>query len=144
MKLVTSTTLLIERRPIDSRRVRSQSGLGSIVTPRTTRAAKRGHPSASSMATRTASPTGSGPSAGEAGGRRRGAPRITEISRASPKWFMQSGRLVVMSTSSTVSSPWARIPSTARPAAVSARASSWASAGREMYSASQASENSIG
>src|SRR5438105_15713670 len=56
MKLVISTSALIDRKPIDARRFCSHSGDGPFLTPRTSRKAKPGQRSASS----TVSFTGQG------------------------------------------------------------------------------------
>src|SRR5262245_5381008 len=49
MKLVTSTTLLMERWPTDSSFSRSQVGLGAILTPLITLAVKRGQASGTEL-----------------------------------------------------------------------------------------------
>ena len=63
------------------------------------------------------------------------------ISRARPRWFMQSGRFPVTSTSRMASSPNGSIPSTASPAAVSRRDSSAGGRSIATWSRSQSREN---
>ena len=109
-KLVTSTTLLMERWPTASRRSTSQAGDGPTVTPRMIRARYRGQSAASSTSTVTADGAASPASGTTTSGRRRAVPERAAISRASPRWLMQSPRFAVMSTSSTVSPAPRRSP----------------------------------
>ncbi len=141
-KLVTSTTLLIERAPTVSRRRTSQSGLGPSRTSSSRRAEYRGQSFASATSTRASDDAAAPLSGGAASGRRSGTPRSTAISRASPRWFMQSGRLPVMSTSSRASSPSIVTCSTLEPDRVSS-ARSWSIGPTSTYWASQSRENCI-
>ncbi len=124
-KLVTSTTLLMGRWPIDSRRRRSHSGLGPIVTPRTTRAAYRGQPSRSSITTFAASVVRSRalpqaedrrPAQGDVS-EHRDLPRQAEVVHA----VRPVGGDVDVEQCVVMSAPLPSTPSTARPAAVRRR-----------------------
>ena len=105
-KLVMSTTLLIGRNPTARSRWRSHPGDGPTAMPSITRAAKRGQPAGSSIrtgrATRPRSPRAAR-RAPTAGGSLRPSPSAAASSRAIPMWQRQSGRLVVTSSSRTVS-----------------------------------------
>ena len=112
--MVASTTLLMDRAPTAASRSLSHAGEGPTVTPRSTAAAYRGHPSASSMATRTPAVSPLAPAARTArgggasaapgiAGSRTGRPSTAPSSRASPAWQRRSGRFGVTSMSNRVS-----------------------------------------
>ena len=101
-----STTLLIGRSPTARSRCRSHPGDGPTTMPSITRASKRGQPAGSSTRTwaRSSADVAERNSSGTpTGGSLSVSPSAAASSRAIPTWQRQSGRLVVMSRSSTVS-----------------------------------------
>ena len=101
-KLVTSTSALIGRRPMDSRRRCSHSGLGPFRTLRTVRPSTQGQASGMSMAQVTALDPLPGTGSG-AQGRKVPKPAAAR-SRATPRTDRASPRLGVTLISMTASS----------------------------------------
>ena len=100
-----STMLLMGRTPMERSRSRIHLGEGAILTLRTMRAVYRGTRSASGVSTssRSAS-TPSAPPLTTGSWRARGASKVADTSRARPMTLRQSGRLGVISNSTTWSS----------------------------------------
>src|SRR5512142_293276 len=111
-----STTLLIGRTPRVSSRLQSHQGLWPTFAPEMTRAVKRGQRSVASTVTPVRASTGGPDVAGRGSGTRSGVSNSTAISRATPRWPRQSGRLLVTSRSIARSPPTSAVDSWFKPA----------------------------
>ena len=139
-----STTLLIGMMPTVSKRCAIHVGLGPIFTPRIARAVYRGQRSGHSIRTETRLSTGVVPSTGLAAGSFRLRFHRTAISRATPMWPKQSGRLLVTSRSMAKSPATSSVPSWFRPEKVSLRSSSSSGISSGTYCFSQFQETIMG